>query len=770
MIRISWILLTAIAVSEIFIAVECRGERVADASTIEVQDFRVGFSGYYKLGYWSPAFVSLDAPEGAELTLVLTAPDGDGIPTTTRVTHTVPPHAQKTRTTVELLCKVGRPDGMIQLEVYEGGDRIAREQYRLEASDYQPLASTTELIVSLGAAANLKAASKQVGQPEASDRVVVEIDSIDRLPTQALGFDGVDQIFCSSSRPLAKKFAHSATHRTAVESWVRQGGDIVFSIDGTNASLLSGTNSFEDFFPGRYEKTVSVRQLRPLEILSEGSDPLIKEDDRGRNLSFAIPIFELDRGRLESSIRYGGQSIPLLVRAAFGFGQVTLLAVDLEQPEFNTWNGTRNVIRKILSLDQQHVGNTTLTSGGELAHSGYDDLAGQLRAALDQFGGQGVRFIPFELLFLCGVIYLSIITVGDYFLLQKLRGRMELTWVSFPLAIILFSAGIYSVARATKGDRQLINQAEVIDVDLLSGQVRASCWFSLFSPQTKRYDLSANCLESHESLRHRKVGGTQSNHPFTSPLLFSWMGLPGSGLGGMESPLITPVFEKGYRYGPELASLKEVPLSIWSTKCFSIRNLSTGLKAVESDLSEKRSGEDALVEGFITNRLSQPLRDCVLLHNGWAYTLGTLVPGEPHAIDQNPSVRTIRNHLSRLGPLELESEMQRFDVQRIFERMLFYQAAGGQNGIALRNDYLSGLDMSHLLEQGSAILIGLADKRAFEIYDGNHPLSDAESLRAAVYRVVLPIRPFQNAEKTTAAPQRLGPPGNTVSFVLEDPS
>ena len=29
---------------------------------------------------------------------------------------------------------------------------------------------------------------------------------------------------------------------------------------------------------------------------------------------------------------------------------------------------------------------------------------------------------------------------------------------------------------------------------------------------------------------------------------------------------------------------------------------------------------------------------------------------------------------------------------------------------------------------------------------------------------------FQNAEKTTAAPQRLGPPGNTVSFVLEDPS
>jgi len=146
------------------------------------------------------------------------------------------------------------------------------------------------------------------------------------------------------------------------------------------------------------------------------------------------------------------------------------------------------------------------------------------------------------------------------------------------------------------------------------------------------------------------------------------------------------------------------------------------------------------------------------------------MPGEPHAIDQNPSVRTIRNHLARLGPLELENETQRFDVQRIFERMLFHQAAGGGRGMALRNDYLNSLDMSFLLEQESAILVGLADQRAFEIFDGEQLLSDAQSLRAAVYRFVLPIRPFQNPEKTTSALQRLGLPGNTVSFVIEDPS
>ena len=187
-------------------------------------------------------------------------------------------------------------------------------------------------------------------------------------------------------------------------------------------------------------------------------------------------------------------------------------------------------------------------------------------------------------------------------------------------------------------------------------------------------------------------------------------------------------------------------------------------------MSEKNSGDNALVEGLITNRLSQPLRDCVLLHNGWAYTIGTLMPGEPHTIDKNPSVRTIRNHLARLGPLELENETQRFDVQRIFERMLFHQAAEGGHGMALRNNYLTRLDMSYLLEQKSAILVGLADQRAFKIFDGGQLLSDAQSLRAAVYRVVLPIRPFQNQEKMTSALQRMGPPGNTVSFVIEDPS
>jgi len=453
-----------------------------------------------------------------------------------------------------------------------------------------------------------------------------------------------------------------------------------------------------------------------------------------------------------------------------GFGQVTLLAVDIEQSEFTTWNGTRNLIRNILLLAQKEQVSNNLSSGGELAHSGYDDLAGQLRAALDQFEGQGVWFIPFELLFLFGALYLLLITVGDYFLLRRLRGKMELTWFTFPLMVILCSVGIYGVARATKGDRQLINQAEVIDIDTLSGQVRSSCWFSLFSPQTERYDLSANCRLRVDGLQRPKTGDQTHDENKTAAMLFSWMGLPGTGLGGMESPLVTPVFEQGYRYGPQLASLEHVPLSIWSTKCFSIRLKSFGFRAADSTLTERNPGDDALIEGSITNRLKQPLRDCVLLHNGWAYPLGTLEPNKPHSIDRSGSVRTIRNYLTRLGPLEMENEKQRFEVQRIFERILLYQASGGAASIVLKNDYLNVLDMSHLLENREAILMGVADQSSFEINNGKQILSDSKSLRAAVYRIILPIQHFDSRQETTRASPKATPPVSPYLFVREDQS
>ena len=118
----------------------------------------------------------------------------------------------------------------------------------------------------------------------------------------------------------------------------------------------------------------------------------------------------------------------------------------------------------------------------------------------------------------------------------------------------------------------------------------------------------------------------------------------------------------------------------------------------------------------------------------------------------------------------MENEKQRFEVQRIFERILLYQASGGAASIVLKNDYLNVLDMSHLLENREAILMGVADQSSFEINNGKQILSDSKSLRAAVYRIILPIQHFDSRQEATRTSPKATPPVSPYLFVREDQS
>ena len=179
---------------------------------------------------------------------------------------------------------------------------------------------------------------------------VVSLNAKDRLPSQSLGYDGVDEVFLSGSRPSLLKLLQEKTTLRALENWIRRGGRLVISIGGEEAALLGEQGPLQRFFSGRFVEAVPIRELQPLEVLAGGSDPLMKEDDRGQRESFVVPSLEIEKGHVLSVVQHGGRSLPLLLVSSMGFGQVTLLAVDVEQPEFTSWNGTRNLIRNILSV------------------------------------------------------------------------------------------------------------------------------------------------------------------------------------------------------------------------------------------------------------------------------------------------------------------------------------------------------------------------------------------------------------------------------------
>ena len=96
----------------------------ATDSSIRIAHFEIGFAGKYKLGYWAPIFVTIDAPGGTELAIELTVPDGDGVPTTITRKHIVPANRTAVTSVVEMFCKIGRTDGQIQLVVWSSEDTL----------------------------------------------------------------------------------------------------------------------------------------------------------------------------------------------------------------------------------------------------------------------------------------------------------------------------------------------------------------------------------------------------------------------------------------------------------------------------------------------------------------------------------------------------------------------------------------------------------------------------------------------------------------------
>ena len=123
-----------------------------------------------------------------------------------------------------------------------------------------------------------------------------------------------------------------------------------------------------------------------------------------------------------------------------------------------------------------------------MMHFGYSDLAGQLRSALDRFGG--VRLAPFWLVAALIVAYLLLIGPGDYFFLRKVVGRMGWTWLTFPLVVLLVCLGAYILAYRLKGDQIKVNQADLVDVDAASGLMRGATWLNVFSPRMESFDLA----------------------------------------------------------------------------------------------------------------------------------------------------------------------------------------------------------------------------------------------------------------------------------------
>ena len=732
------------------------------AKDTEIVGVEVGFDGHFQVGKWTPVVVTLKGgSQSATGSLRITVPDGEGLPS--RVTSPRPYQLLPGQTiSVMQFVKFGRIESPLHVEFADLSAEEVFAERRFDSlqegqGQFLPWAmfSGQELIVSLGPPVGIDEALRLHRRDEKETIEHARLESVEELPTRWYGYEGVHTLVLSTSQPeLYRKLSGTNDRLKALQQWVQRGGRLVISAAAQAAEVLGEGGPLAGFAPGTFAETTSLPQANDLEAYSETQEPLAPGRSGGA-LRLPVARFVDVRGRIEAPDA-AQADLPLVVRSPYGLGEVVFVAVDLDQAPFIQWKARGQFVSKLLAMPAAGSDATqSKTSGGQVTSTGLTDLLSQLRGALDQF--DGIVLVPFFVVAGLVSLYILLIGPGDYLLVKNVFKRMELTWITFPAIVLLVSAGAYAAASWLKGSQVRLNQVDLVDVvlDEEHGLVRGTTWLNLFSPRADAYDLTYRPELPGAPAEGEQAEGEKADAEEPS-VIFSWLGLPGSALGGMDPKTTNPpLTDEPYDFSTDLERLLDMPIHVWSTRSLTAQWSSPEPAGLSADIS---LNEDDVLTGELTSELDVPLTDCWLAYDRWVYPLDRIEPGQ--TVDLAPRWKDREVLLSRLTRNRVEYDelkkqyvavsspydRQSFDVPMILRQMMFYQASGGYQYAGLLNRYQSSIDLSGQLQLGRAILIGFSDRPSGQLLrspDGKNwqPITGPEDKHWTCYRFVIPIQP-----------------------------
>lgn len=569
--------------------------------------------------------------------------------------------------------------------------------YAYEGVDVLAVAtSQLEVFVAAGPAAGRvgdeRAADERSADERTADKHAADEHTADERAADKRGGDQPAQAFGRAAAADSATLAAALLLRPddprmeALARWVRLGGRLLILAGAQTPAVLGGNGPLAALAPGELAEMAVLRDTAPLETYCASPRPV----PRGvGSLALPAPRWRSLAGRVEAA----HLGLPLVVRSAQGFGQVTLVVADLDQAPWSSWSDRGLLVTRLLDLPapvEQAAGESSA-----LMHFGYRNMAGQLRSALDQY--EGVSAVPFAVVAALVAVYVLLLGPADYLLLRRFARRMEWTWVTFPLLVVIACVAAWGLAGWLKGRQLRVHQAEVIDVDTSTGLVRGTVWTGVFCPRAAQYDFA---------LRPGWPGISAAQ----TEVLAAWQGLPGSGLGGMNPQAAElPLWPESYDFAPRLDGLRGVPVAAWSTRSLTARWSCPTTTLPAAALVE----ENGVLQGTISNPLPCPLEGCVLAYEREAYELGDLGPGATCRLQATTSRISLKTWLTgiRMVTSGMEGAPQRAtpydqssrEAAYILRPMLFYAAAGGQAYTGLGNDDYQFVDLSGLLATGRAI-------------------------------------------------------------------
>jgi len=701
--------------------------KTPDAFQVEI-----GTAGRVQVGRWTPIVIRSTTPVAEKTRAEVVAPDPDGLP----VRFPLPDFAAG-ESRGEFL--VGRADSPVRIEIHSGdkpGDPLQSITLTTRNSPLRFMKPDVRFWGVFEDDAFLKAnlekfvAELAAQGKGASAHSPVEIHT---LPSSGASKpDGVEALFVSAAT-LRRLSRDSSEAGDGLRSWIGRGGHLIVVARGETGDYSEA--SVAAWFPIAIDK--APLRFRDLVILSKGINRgLLRTPREGvSGVRMTAPT-----GRALATSLDGD----LLMRAPYGRGGVTMLAIDAEAPPLHDWDGLPALLG---SLADYTPSQESLKQRTDLNPTGISDLQTQVLRTTNNF--PEIRRPSYW--GALGLILLAFAVVGpiDYVIVHHILKRPHWTWFTLVVWIGILTFTGVAYARRVSGTAELANQIDLLDVDQTLGRIGARTWFTMYGPEARRIDLS---IAPSKNLPVKSIDGSE----------IRWAGRPEAGFRGMHRPGGLNLGEPGYTIEPQTASsppqLAGYPLRPGST-CDIEGGWEGALASplVESDLGGDMKGR---LEGTFTSKLPGPIKDWFVAYGMFAfyaplerrgYPIMTLKPGTTVEVRELQS-RRLDDFLSGVVTTprfrnDSKSDDYTFtrapydhvgiDPHSIFKVISFYKAVGGRTYTQLTNGPVLSLDRTSVVQNGHAVLFGRLESPATEISVEN---ASPTTTNEAFVRVVLPAR------------------------------
>lgn len=705
------------------------------AEAIQIENVELGIDGCFQVGAMAPIEFDLAATSAdladiqAELTTV--DPDGHGV-----ISRLTPVETTENRAHFSAVFRSGKIDAPVLIELKRNGQVIGRKSLRIDnQTGYRCLKQSDHLWLLGGDQPAFLAAREEIDNHGANQIHVASFDEVFPKLDDSEALETVTLIVFHASTPLTE-------HESQILSqWVSRGGRLVIDIGQEIEPLQTG--ALASWLPVQPVGATSIRNLSAMNQLIPGSGVL-------RTLSpIAGAVFDPEASRVLAT----GIETPLIARAAYGNGMVTLLSMRMDQRPLSTWGARSELAMMLAGLKPEWV-NTQRERleeriDTELNPTGVTDLQTQLIHALDHYD-EVSRPSYWVVIGWCAILMLLIGPV-DYFIVHYLFKKPQLTWLTLPLWLAAVTFWTFSAARTQNVTQERGRQIEILDVDLTLNKVRSRTWMNFYSPETRRNQIVAKVNQQELA---GFSGPTQSSQYEPEYLQTSWIDRPETSYRGMYRTGGLESQKPKYHLATNHHEIPDLPTRVFSTgSILSEWECDVDLsQLVEFELLDPGTGR---LTGQVTYHGEHELSEWFIAYGNFAYfprvakgkLQPPLKPGDQLQMKtaRSNNLRNILIGLTRTRIFEEQEETNRENYDPlsrepdpILRTLTFHDVTGNTAYTRLSNQTLRTADLSELLMLHRAVLYGRI-KVPVTDFTLNENSVNLEQQNAVV-RIILPVQ------------------------------